>query len=126
VSYDHPQYDPPAAVARDEAMADLFELLGRPHTVAIARRFACDPGPWRYSDLAATLDISPTTLSRRLSSLTDLGVIERRSYDESPPRVEYETTPRGEALKPVLDRVAEWVRTDPTQVVDGAGADGPE
>jgi DNA-binding HxlR family transcriptional regulator len=126
VSYDHPQYDPPAAVARDEAMADLFELLGRPHTVAIARRFACDPGPWRYSDLAATLDISPTTLSRRLSSLTDLGVIERRSYDESPPRVEYETTPRGEALKPVLDRVAEWVRTDPTQVVDGPDADGPE
>lgn len=126
MNYDHPQYDPPAAVARDEAMADLFELLGRPHTVAIARRFACDPGPWRYSDLAATLDISPTTLSRRLSSLTDLGVIERRSYDESPPRVEYETTPRGEALKPVLDRVAEWVRTDPTQGVDGAGADGPE
>lgn len=126
MNYDHPQYDPPAAVARDEAMADLFELLGRPHTVAIARRFACDPGPWRYSDLAATLDISPTTLSRRLSSLTDLGVIERRSYDESPPRVEYGTTPRGEALKPVLDRVAEWVRTDPTQGVDGAGADGPE
>jgi DNA-binding HxlR family transcriptional regulator len=107
--HDHPEYDAPERVAHDEAMADLFELLGRPHTVAIARRFACDPGPWRYSELEATLDISPTTLSRRLSALEEAGIVERRSYDEMPPRVEYSTTDRGEALRPMFEYLGEWV-----------------
>jgi DNA-binding HxlR family transcriptional regulator len=110
--YDHPEYDPPEQVARDEAVADLLALLGRPHTVAIARRFACDPGPWRYSELGATLDVSPTTLSRRLSALEAVGVIERRSYDESPPRVEYSATERGEALRPVFEFLGAWVTAD--------------
>jgi DNA-binding HxlR family transcriptional regulator len=110
--YTHPTYDPPASVARDEAVAELFELLGRPHTVAIARRFACDPGPWRYSELEATLDVSPTTLSRRLSKLEEFGIVERRSYDESPPRVEYSATRKGEALRPVFAVLSEWVESD--------------
>jgi DNA-binding HxlR family transcriptional regulator len=110
--YNHPTYDPPESVARDEAVAELFELLGRPHTVAIARRFACDPGPWRYSELEDTLDVSPTTLSRRLSNLEEFGIIERRSYDESPPRVEYSATQKGEALRPVFEWVSEWVESD--------------
>jgi DNA-binding HxlR family transcriptional regulator len=108
----HPTYDPPESVARDEAVAELFELLGRPHTVAIARRFACNPGPWRYSELEATLDVSPTTLSRRLSKLEEFGIVERRSYDESPPRVEYSATQKGEALRPVFAWVSEWVESD--------------
>jgi len=29
--HDHPEYDAPERVARDEAMADLFEFLKRPH-----------------------------------------------------------------------------------------------
>jgi DNA-binding HxlR family transcriptional regulator len=108
----HPTYDPPESVARDEAVAELFELLGRPHTVAIARRFACNPGPWRYSELEATLDVSPTTLSRRLSKLEEFGIVERRSYDESPPRVEYSATQKGEALRPVFAWLNEWVESD--------------
>ncbi|WP_193310439.1 helix-turn-helix domain-containing protein [Halorubrum halophilum] len=113
MSQDHPKYDQPSRVARDEALTDLFQALGRPHTVAIARRFACDPGPWRYSELESTLDISPTTLSRRLSTLESLGIVSRRAYDESPPRVEYETTERGEALRPVFEQLGEWVAESP-------------
>lgn len=109
--HDYPTYDDSTRMARDDVMAELFELLGRPHTVAIARRFACDPGPWRYSELEATLDVSPTTLSRRLDGLEQFGIVERRSYDETPPRVEYSTPPRGEALRPMFEQANQWVES---------------
>lgn len=117
--YYHPEYDAPERVAHDEAIADLLELLGRPHTIAIARRFACDSGPWRYSELEATLDISPTTLSKRLSALAEAGIVERRSYDEIPPRVEYSTTERGEALRPMFEYLGEWVTQDAAVDTEG-------
>ncbi len=46
--------------------------------------------------------ISPRTLSERLDMLERQGVVIRRSYPESPPRVEYELTEKGRALLPVI------------------------
>jgi DNA-binding HxlR family transcriptional regulator len=56
--------------------------------------------------------VSPTTLSRRLSNLEEFGIVERRSYDESPPRVEYSATRKGEALRPAFAVLSEWVESD--------------
>jgi DNA-binding HxlR family transcriptional regulator len=39
--------------------------------------------------------ISPRTLSERLQMLEGEGIVIRRSYPESPPRVEYELTEKG-------------------------------
>jgi DNA-binding HxlR family transcriptional regulator len=68
-----------------------------------------DPRPWRYSELEATLDISPTTLPRRLPALEEAGIVERRLYEEIPPHVEYSTTERGELLRPMFAYLGEWV-----------------
>jgi DNA-binding HxlR family transcriptional regulator len=89
--------------------AALFRLLGSAHTLAILREFAAESGPRRFSDLQDELDISPTTLSDRLEELCEAGIIDRESYDEIPPRVEYRPTAKGQALRPTLEAVADWV-----------------
>lgn len=63
-------------------------------------------GPRRFSELEhSCAGISPRTLSERLRALEDEGLVERHSYAESPPRVEYELTEKGEALLPIIEEM---------------------
>jgi DNA-binding HxlR family transcriptional regulator len=88
---------------------DLFSLLGRSHAIAIlfyvVKR---DQRPWRFSELEETRGISPNTLSSRLGELVEAGLLERRSYDEIPPRVEYEATQQARDLTPVFEELRAW------------------
>jgi len=60
-------------------------------------------GPRRFMELEhACPGISPRTLSERLDMLEQQGMVVRRSYPESPPRVEYELTDKGRALLPII------------------------
>lgn len=60
-------------------------------------------GPVRFGELQRSLEgISPRTLSQRLRSLEEEGVLERFEYAEMPPRVEYALTRKGEALLPIV------------------------
>ncbi|WP_254829855.1 winged helix-turn-helix transcriptional regulator [Haloglomus salinum] len=92
----------------DRAVAALLALLGKRHTLAILYRFASDSTPWRFGELETDLGISPTTLSERLTELTAAGFLDRHSYDERPPRVEYTATPRLEGLKPAFTELYRW------------------
>ena len=66
-------------------------------------------GPRRFSQLEhSCAGISPRTLSERLRALEEEGLVERRSYAESPPRVEYELTDKGEALLPIISEMREF------------------
>ena len=66
-------------------------------------------GPRRFQDFQRNfVGISPNTLSARLKTLEDAGVVERRFYDWRPPRAEYVLTEKGEALRPVLRALREW------------------
>ena len=61
-------------------------------------------GSRRFCELERSLEgISPRTLSLRLRALEDEGVVERQTYPEVPPRVEYALTEKGEALVPLID-----------------------
>ena len=61
-------------------------------------------GPRRFMQLEhACPGISPRTLSERLDNLERQGVLIRRSYPESPPRVEYELTDKGLAVLPIIE-----------------------
>ena len=52
--------------------------------------------------------ISPNTLSARLKRLEDAGIVERRFYEQHPPRAEYLLTERGNELRPVLKALFAW------------------
>lgn len=58
----------------------------------------------RFCELERSLSgISPRTLSLRLRALEDEGIVERQTYAEVPPRVEYALTEKGRALLPIID-----------------------
>ena len=52
--------------------------------------------------------ISPRTLSLRLRALEEEGIVERHTYPEVPPRVEYALTEKGEALVPLIDDMRKY------------------
>ena len=61
-------------------------------------------GNCRFCELERSLEgISPRTLSLRLRALEEEGIVERQTYPEVPPRVEYALTAKGEALVPLID-----------------------
>jgi DNA-binding HxlR family transcriptional regulator len=47
--------------------------------------------------------ISPRTLSLRLRALEEQEIVERHTFAEVPPRVEYALTEKGRALLPIID-----------------------
>jgi DNA-binding HxlR family transcriptional regulator len=81
-------------------------------------------GRSRFCELERSLaGISPRTLSLRLRDLEAEGVVERRTYPEVPPRVEYALTEKGVALMPIIEQMREFGRewlhaTGPCEVPD--------
>jgi DNA-binding HxlR family transcriptional regulator len=66
-------------------------------------------GTKRFGQLKSSLaGIPPKTLTERLRDLEDQGIVSRVQFPEIPPRVEYTLTPKGEALSPIIDAMAEW------------------
>ena len=94
--------------ARQETVTEMLGLLGKAHTLAILGQFAFDGGPYRFNELESELQISPNTLSERLSELVDAGLLTRQSYDEIPPRVEYEASEKTDYLAPVFGHLFAW------------------
>src|ERR1043166_5200706 len=81
------------------ATADL--ICGK-WTILIIRDLA--EGHSRFCELERSLEgISPRTLSLRLRALEEEGIVERHTYPEVPPRVEYALTEKGEALVPLIE-----------------------
>ena len=61
-------------------------------------------GRSRFCELERSLrGISPRTLSLRLRALEEEGVVERQTYPEVPPRVEYALTEKGRELVPLIE-----------------------
>jgi len=92
----------------DRAVAKLLTVLSQKHSLALLSMFAADAGPWRFGEIEELLDISPDTLSSRLSEFEELGLVSRQSYHENPPRVEYSATEHAESLRPVFRQLYHW------------------
>lgn len=86
-------------------------------------------GHRRFEEFLESLGIARNILSARLRTLTERGILERRLYQQSPPRYEYVLTPKGRELGAVLMALATWGTRwerqgpSPVQVVDTATGD---
>jgi DNA-binding HxlR family transcriptional regulator len=65
-------------------------------------------GLTRFDQFEQSLGIAPNILTRRLNSLVDAGLLERRRYSERPPRDEYVLTEAGRDFRPVLWALLAW------------------
>jgi DNA-binding HxlR family transcriptional regulator len=82
-------------------------------------------GRTRFCELERSLaGISPRTLSLRLRALEEEGVVERHTFPEVPPRVEYALTEKGLALLPIVEDMRaygeRWLARDCEDAVDAA------
>jgi DNA-binding HxlR family transcriptional regulator len=83
------------------SVAACAEIVGAKWTVLIVHELS--EGPRRFTQIEhACAGISPRTLAERLRWLEVEEIVVRRSYSESPPRVEYELTDKGGALLPLI------------------------
>ena len=63
----------------------------------------------RYSELRREMcNITDTVLAATLKDLIEVGIVERKSYDEIPPSVEYMLTQKGKSVVPILQNVCQW------------------
>ena len=65
--------------------------------------------PQRFKDFEQAIpEISPRTLSHRLSMLEENGIAEKNTCPDSPGRCQYELSQAGQDLDDVLHSMAEW------------------
>ena len=85
------------------------ELVGGKWTLLLVRDLAA--GRSRFCELERSLTgISPRPLSLRLRALEEDGIVDRHTYPEVPPRVEYSLTQKGLDLLPIIDSMRDYGR----------------
>jgi len=85
------------------------EIVCGKWTLLIIRDLA--EGRSRFCELERSLKgISPRTLSLRLRALEEEGIVERQTFPEVPPRVEYALTEKGLALVPLIEDMRSYGR----------------
>ena len=83
------------------------EIVCGKWTLLLVRELA--EGRSRFCELERSLaGISPRTLSLRLRGLEEERIVERHTFPEVPPRVEYALTEKGRALLPIIEDMREY------------------
>src|SRR5437763_4736450 len=105
-----------AMVSNSCPVCRTAEIVCGKWTLLVIRDLA--DGRSRFCELERSLQgISPRTLSLRLRALEEEGIVERQTFPEVPPRVEYSLTPKGRALVPLHEQLRTyglaWLGCDP-------------
>jgi DNA-binding HxlR family transcriptional regulator len=88
------------------SIAKSLEVIGERWSLLIVRDIF--NGHRRFGELQSSLGIARNVLSARLQRLTEEDILERRAYQESPPRYEYFLTEKGLDLWPALIALMQW------------------
>lgn len=99
------------------SVARTLEVVGDKWTLLVLRDAFY--GVRRFEDFARDLGIARNVLTDRLTRLVDAGVLERRKYEERPPRSEYRLTRKGRDLLPVILTMMHWGDTWEPEDEDG-------
>jgi DNA-binding HxlR family transcriptional regulator len=101
-------YDPSSLMAETARLRNLITKRG---TLEILIPLCCSTNPVRHKKFRETLKgFSSKTLAYRLQELEKSGILERHSYNEIPPRVEYRLTPKGQELVESIINLLQWMR----------------
>lgn len=91
---------------------ELLSIVSKKHALQIIAALK-NNGTLRTSEIRDTLEISSSaTLSHRLDELGEAGLIDRKQYDEIPPRVEYSLTDEGEELTTRFQPLLKWANAE--------------
>ena len=89
-------------------IANILDVLGDKWTLLVVRDVML-LGRHRFGELAGSREAIPTNiLTDRLRRLEEWGILEKRPYQQRPPRHEYRLTRKGRELFPVLREMATW------------------
>jgi DNA-binding HxlR family transcriptional regulator len=89
-------------------VARALDIIGERWTILLLRDLFLQ-GPRKFQDFQESMrGVAPNTLSARLKTMEEQGLIARRFYSDHPPRVEYYLTDKGKSLGPVLKALREW------------------
>ena len=88
------------------SIARSLELIGERWTLLIVRDVF--RGNRRFDEIQRDLGIARNVLTNRLDRLVEEDILEKRQYEERPPRYEYFLTDKGIDLWPVLVSLLKW------------------
>ena len=88
------------------SIAGALEVVGERWSLLIVRDVLL--GLRRFDEMQSHLGIARNVLQARLTKLIDEGVLERRLYEERPPRYEYRLTEKGLDLWPTVVALMQW------------------
>jgi DNA-binding HxlR family transcriptional regulator len=111
MSQDHPAQDLKLALEQGPFSPTFHaatELIGRRWNGAIL--YSLFHGLNRFSQLEQAIPgLSARMLSERLKELEQGGIISRSVFAETPVRIEYGLTEKGDALRPIFMAINRWV-----------------
>ncbi|MDQ6787797.1 MAG: helix-turn-helix transcriptional regulator [Acidobacteriota bacterium] len=88
----------------------LVQIIGRKYALRLLTVIG-EQQSIRFNDLKSVMDdMSSSTLSIRLAELERAGLIGRRTYSETPPRVEYALTSEGDQLRRSLFALSKYAK----------------
>lgn len=91
--------------------SDLRKIITKRGTLEILIPLCCSTDPVRYLTFRKSMKgFSSKTLAIRLKELEKSGILNRQSFNEIPPRVEYRLTPKGQELVESIINLLQWMR----------------
>jgi len=88
------------------SIARTVDLVGDGWTSLVLREAFY--GTTRFDDFERVLGIGRNVLSERLRRLVDEGLLERKAYQQNPPRYDYVLTAKGREFFPILAAMMAW------------------
>jgi len=89
----------------------LRKIITKRGTLEILIPLCCTTEPVRHKQFRQALKgVSSKTLATRLKELEKYGILDRRAFNEIPPRVEYRLTTKGQELVESVISLLQWMR----------------
>ncbi len=84
-----------------------FEVIGGKWKLLIID--CCKTETKRYGELRRLIpDISEKMLIQELKALVEVGILNKKSYSEVPPKVEYSLTQKGQKAVPIIEMLRDF------------------